>query len=175
MPVDVSWILETPVPPAPPSEDVTAPAVTRADASSPLGYGLLRPFRRDQKADFAAAGGIELVKSAVGQILGTLAGNNRISGELPWRTDFGSQLMLLRHRNNNLALADIAKAWIVEALQRWEPRVQITSVKITQEEAVPGEGRNVLLVRLRYNILTKPAAGNSVILPDVSQTVTIVA
>ena len=36
-----------------------------------LGFGLLRPFRRDRKADFAAAGGEALLRSAVGQILGT--------------------------------------------------------------------------------------------------------
>jgi hypothetical protein len=53
-----------------------------------LGFGLLRPFRRNQKADLAADGGEAAVRSAVGQILGTMAGSDVTQGEVPWRTDY---------------------------------------------------------------------------------------
>jgi hypothetical protein len=33
-----------------------------------LGFGLTRPFQRDLRSDFAAAGGEQLIRSAVGQI-----------------------------------------------------------------------------------------------------------
>lgn len=62
-----------------------------------LGFGLLRPLRRDQKADFAAAGGGQFIRSAVGQILGTVGSSDFTQRELPWRTDFGSLLHVLRH------------------------------------------------------------------------------
>jgi uncharacterized protein len=88
-----------------------------------LGFGLLRPFRRDQKADFAAAGGGALIRSAVGQILGTVGSSDFTQGELPWRTEFGSLLHLLRHQKNDRVLQELARVYVVDALKRWEPRV----------------------------------------------------
>lgn len=128
MPTPLNWPL-LPDPPAPsvptPGEVSTSQAAANVSRGIPsfLGQGLLRPFRRDQKADFAAGAGIELVKAAVEQILGTKADSVRAPGELPWRTDFGSRLHLLRHQNNTDALRDQARLMSQEALQKWEPRV----------------------------------------------------
>jgi hypothetical protein len=133
-----------------------------------LGYGLLRPFRRDRKADFAAAGGEALVRSAVGQILGTMASSEHTQGELPWRTEFGSLLHLLRHQKNDAVLQELARVHVVDALKRWEPRVQVTSVKVTREQQ---DGENVLAIRLRYSIISANTPGNNVILEGVQQTV----
>ncbi len=36
-----------------------------------LGVGLLRPFQRDRKNDFAKGSGAALISSRIGQILGT--------------------------------------------------------------------------------------------------------
>lgn len=49
-----------------------------------LGRGLVHPFRRDKKQDFAFAEGEELVRSAVGQVLGTASASDFTDGELPW-------------------------------------------------------------------------------------------
>lgn len=133
-----------------------------------LGFGLLRPFRRDRKADFAAAGGEALVRSAVGQILGTMASSDFTQGELPWRTEFGSLLHLLRHQKNDAVLQELARVHVADALKRWEPRVQLTSVQVTRER---DRGANVLAIRLRYNIITANTPGNNVILAGVEQTV----
>jgi phage baseplate assembly protein W len=138
-----------------------------------LGYGLIAPFRRDLKDDFANSGGTALIAASIGQILGTVAGGPRGRGELRWRTDFGSLLYTLRHRKNDANLQEVARVWIVDALTRWEPRIRLLSVTISQEEATPGGGANVLLIRLRYDILAKPGARNAVILPSVEQTVTL--
>ena len=61
-----------------------------------LGNGLLRPFRRDQKADFAAAGGEEVIKSAVGQVLGTMGSSDFTQGEVAWRTDYAERNAMSR-------------------------------------------------------------------------------
>ncbi len=117
-----------------------------------IGYGLLRPFQRGAR-DFVTGGGADAVKSAVGQILGTLGASATTQGEIPWRTELGSLLHLLRHQNNDAALQELARVYVTDALQRWEPRVRVTGVKVTRELQ---EGKDVLAIRVGYNIvLTK--------------------
>jgi phage baseplate assembly protein W len=123
-----------------------------------LGQGILRPFRRDQKADFASAAGLALVKACVGQVLGTKADSARCSGELPWRTDFGSRLHLLRHSNNSDALADLALVMIREALAKWEPRVK--AVRVVPEETFDP---NRLQLRVFFTVVDR---GGQVLLPS---------
>ena len=135
-----------------------------------LGNGLLRPFRRDQKADFAAAGGEEVIKSAVGQVLGTMGSSDFTQGEVAWRTEFGSLLHLLRHQKNDRVLQELARVYVVDALKRWEPRVRITSVEVTREQL---DGENVLAIRVRYDVIAANAPGNNVILAGVEQTVRV--
>jgi hypothetical protein len=133
-----------------------------------LGFGLTRPFQRDLRSDFAAAGGELLVRSAVGQILGTVGSSDFTQGELPWRTDFGSLLHVLRHQRNDTVLQELARVYVVDALKRWEPRVIVTGVQITREQH---DGENVLSLRLRYNVISANTPGNNVILSGVEQTV----
>lgn len=133
-------------------------------------FGLLRPFRRDQKADFAAGGAEQLIRSAVGQILGTIGASDTTPGELPWRTEFGSLLYRLRHQKNDRLLQELARVYVVDALKRWEPRVTVTDVGITREQH---DGENVLAIRLRYEVISINTPGNNVILPGVEQTVLI--
>lgn len=132
--------------------------------------GLLRPLRRDRKADFAAGSGEALIRSAVGQILGTMAASEFTPGELPWRTEFGSGLHLLRHRKNDVLLQELARIHVVDALKRWEPRIRITSVQITRER---DRGENVLAIRLRYAIVARGAVAGGVLIENVEQTVLV--
>lgn len=135
-----------------------------------LGYGALRPFRRDQKADFAAAGGEALIRSAVGQILGTVGSSDFTQGELPWRTEFGTLLHLLRHQKNDRVLQELARVYVVDALKRWEPRVVVTSVQLVREQE---EGENVLAIRVRYNVVSANTPRNNIVLAGIEQTVTV--
>ena len=136
--VETNWsILQDP-----PTAAIPVTVVTRAetgrslDTSGAVGRGLTRPFRRDQKLDFANDGGVGIIAANVGQILGTLcAGGASTGGELPWRTEFGSLLHILRLRNNDESLVEEAKAYVVDAIQRWEPRARITSLRIDQDFA----------------------------------------
>ena len=91
------------------------------------------------------------MKSAVGQILGTLGASAATQGEIPWRTELGSLLHLLRHQKNDAALQELARVYVTDALQRWEPRVRVTGVKVTRERQ---DGDDVLAIRVSYNLIT---------------------
>jgi phage baseplate assembly protein W len=133
-----------------------------------LGFGLVRPFRRDGRADFLAAGGEEVIRSAVGQILGTVGASDGTSGELPWRTDFGSLLHRLRHQKNDSVLQELARVYVVDALKRWEPRIVVTDVAVGR---LRQDGENVLAIRIRYEVISMNTPGNNVILSGIQQTV----
>ena len=133
-----------------------------------LGFGLVRPFQRDLRSDFAPAGAEHLIRSAVGQILGTVGSSDYTQGEVPWRTDFGSLLHVLRHQRNDHVLQELARVYIVDALKRWEPRVVVTAVQVASEQQ---DGENVLAIRLRYDVISTNTPGNNVILSDIEQTV----
>jgi phage baseplate assembly protein W len=93
-----------------------------------------------------------------------------MQGELPWRTEFGSLVHLLRHQKNEAVLQELARVYVVDAFKRWEPRVQVTSVQVTRER---DRGENVLAIRLRYNVISTNVPGNNVILGGLEQTVRV--
>jgi hypothetical protein len=131
-----------------------------------LGVGLIRPFRRDGRADFLAAGGELVIRSAVGQILGTVGASERTQGEIPWRTDFGSLLYRLRHQKNDSVLQELARVYVVDALKRWEPRIIVTAVTVQREQH---DGENVLAIRIRYDVISTNTPGNNVIFTGIEQ------
>ncbi len=96
---------------------------------------LLVPFRRDKKSDFASGTGDELLRSKVLQTIMTRGTTPRSSGELPWRTAFGSGLDLLRHQNNDHALTELARVYIRETLKKWVPEVTLVSVNAIRDKA----------------------------------------
>ena len=94
---------------------------------------LLTPFRRDRKRDFAIGSGEALLASKVRQALLTEGATARSSGELPWRTNFGAGLALLRHQRNDDALRELARVYVREALKRWVPTAQLVSLEVSQD------------------------------------------
>jgi phage gp46-like protein len=97
--------------------------------------GLLSPFRRDKKRDFASGGGDELLASKVRQVLMTEGETPKSSGEVPWRTAFGSALHLLRHQRNDAALAELARVYARDCLKRWVPEAELVEVRASQDGA----------------------------------------
>ncbi len=97
--------------------------------------GLLSPFRRDLKRDFASTSGFELLQCKVLQTLMTEGFSPLSSGELPWRTAFGSSLTLLRHQNNNTVLVELARVYIRDALKKWIPSAEVKSVEVISDKA----------------------------------------
>ncbi len=137
-----------------------------------LGSGLLRPFQRDEKNDFAHGEAEALVRACVGQVLGTRCSSEYAQGELPWFTEFGSLLYRLRHQKNDLALQELARIYVVEALARWEPRIRVKAVQATRENPT-GEGENALAIRLLYDVISENVSSNEVFIADVDQTVVV--
>ena len=135
-----------------------------------LGRGLSIPFRRDRQRDWASASGEALVRSAVAQVLGTVGASDFTQGEVPWRTEFGSLLHLLRHQKNDVALREMAKVYVQDALRRWEPRIMVT--RLDAERLDDSEGSKLVL-RLRYNVIQRNVPGNQVLLEGIEQTVTL--
>ena len=129
--------------------------------------GLIRPFQRDGRSDIAAATGEQLIRSAIGQILGTIGASDTTPGELPWRTEFGSLLYRLRHQRNDAVLQELARVYVVDALKRWEPRIVVTAVEIRRERQ---GGENVLAIRLRYDVVSTTTPATSVALSGIEQT-----
>ena len=68
--------------------------------------GLLIPFRRDEKRDFANGTDDELRRSKARQEALTDGPSPTTQGELPWRTGFGSRATYLRHRSIDPARED---------------------------------------------------------------------
>jgi phage baseplate assembly protein W len=105
--------------------------------------GLLRPFQRDQKNDFAQGSGNDLLKSRIGQILGTE------EGELAYDSAFGSKLHLLRHRGATFdqeTTDELARFYVVDAVRRYERRARITKVAVRRTSAGNGEEIHVKFV-----------------------------
>ena len=100
---------------------------------SDLPTSLLIPFRRDKKRDFASGSGEDLLASKVRQALLTEGATPRSSGELPWRTSFGSGLHLLRHLRNDAALSDLARVYVRDCLKRWVPEAELVEVTAARE------------------------------------------
>ena len=105
-------------------------------------HGLLTPFRRDKKRDFASGSGSELLRAKVLQALMTEGAGPRASGELPWRTSFGAGLHLLRHQRNDEVLSALARVYVRDALARWLPSAQLVALQVGRDEAT-------LVLRLR--------------------------
>jgi hypothetical protein len=147
----------------------------RLSATSQLGFGITRPFRRDNKSDFAADGGKAQVVSRVGQILGMRGANPdnpAIQGELEWDPARGSLINLLRHQKNDFLVQELGRVYVSDALARWEPCVRLKSVRCTRVKDDTGQPR-ILLVRIFYDILASNQPGNQVLFENVEQTVTI--
>lgn len=107
-----------------------------------MGRSLLIPFRRDKQRDFASGTGAELLASKVRQALLTESATACSSGELPWRTNFGSAVSLLRHQRNDAVLRELARVYVRDALRIWVPEAQVMGLSVEQ-------AGSALVLRLR--------------------------
>jgi phage baseplate assembly protein W len=89
---------------------------------------LRTPFARDQRRDFAAATGKDLLRSQVTQVVMT------DQGELPWRTNFGSRLSRFRQRRNDAALSELARVDVRNALTRWLSDAALDELEVLANE-----------------------------------------
>ena len=95
-----------------------------------MSASILSPLRRDRKRDFASGSGLELLKSKIIQVLMTEGDTPRASGELPWRTGFGSAIHLLRHQRNDEVIVEMARVYIRDALKKWLSEVELVNLRV---------------------------------------------
>ena len=127
---------------------------------------LLTPFRRDLKNDLASGDGDELERDKVSQVLGTEGDTPISSGELPWRTAFGSGIHLLRHRRNDEALAEMARVYARDAIHRWLPGREVTGVKIPFKVVSTFDGEPMRTVALESVDLNVALEGSEFAQPN---------
>jgi len=130
--------------------------------------GIVTPFRRDQKNDFANDVGVNLIRSNVRQILMTKGATDKAAGEIPWLTEFGSQLHTLRHSNSSVVLEELARVFVIEALRRFEPRVRVSRTRV---ERISSARRIELTVLFDIIDLQAPAA--TILVPNLAETVPV--
>ena len=124
-----------------------------------LGKGIKFPFTIQQtgsgvvkKANIAVSSDAELVRESIRIILST----NK--GERVMRPDFGADLAKLAFAPNSTATATMLSYTIREALELWEPRIEVKKVS-----AVPdGTERNKLDIQIEYKLLTSNSQENLV-------------
>lgn len=85
--------------------------------------GPLQYFRPDSGED------LERIQGSVEHILTTPIGSRYF---LP---EFGSKLKELVFEQNDEVLFDLIRVYIIEALAKWEPRIRIISVAVSQNES----------------------------------------
>lgn len=159
-----SWQFDVPQPPP----AVPNPLAPSSSFKSFLGRGVVRPFQRAAN-DVSNASDVKLIRSAVSQILGTQCSDasGRLLGELPWRHRFGSQLYRLKHKKG-IVLQELARVYVIDALARWEPRVQITRTLVTFDRDL-----RTLTITIRYNVISVNKPGNNVMISNIDQSIDV--
>src|SRR3954453_7078142 len=103
-----------------------------------LGSGLAFPLSVDHRGAVAMAGGEADVEQALRIILGTAP------GERPMRPEFGCELHDLVFDTIDAATIGRMETAVRTALDRWEPRVEVTTIEFDLDGAY--EGRVVITV-----------------------------
>jgi uncharacterized protein len=80
------------------------------------------PFVRDEKRDFANLTGAAAISAVVRHVLLS-------EGEMPWRPELRGGLERVRHQTNTDVLEELARLYATDALTRWAPGLQVTSLQ----------------------------------------------
>ena len=155
-------LLNDPITPELPVVDPDDPGASQVSDLAFVGNTMIRPVTRELKIDWVNASGNRLVASAVGQILGTRGDSPEGAGELPWRTEFGSQLYRLLNRLNSTALVELARHYVVDALRQWAPWIKVTGVKLVRKNTTSGK-LNLLAIRVQYRLIDQTSGNNEIV------------
>lgn len=108
-------------------------------------FGFNPPFIGGKSKYFTRQEDEQLVKNNILQILST------IPGERVMRPDFGVNLRNMVFEQINPVSIDILRTNILDAIRKYEPRVNILQLSIIQ-----GENRNTLIIKLVANFKQDP-------------------
>ena len=108
-----------------------------------LGSGLAFPLRVDHSGGLRLASGDEDVEQAIGLILGTSP------GERAMRPEFGCAVHDLVFETIDAAMIGRIEAAVRAALDRWEPRIEVTEIEFDLSRTREGRLDVILEYRLR--------------------------
>lgn len=110
-------------------------------ASDPYGVGWAHPTGPDTTGRLARSAGKRKVREALMILLGTEP------GERVMRPTYGCPLRSLTFDPNSRATADLARHHVMNAIARWEPRVEIVDLMVENDHAAAA-----LLISLHYRL-----------------------
>lgn len=107
-----------------------------------LGRGLAFPLQVNPRGGLALAGGEHDIEQAIRTILST------VPGERVMRPEFGCRIHELVFAPHNAATEGLVVHYVEEAMERWEPRVEVQEVDIATDLHQDG----ALRVEIKYQI-----------------------
>jgi uncharacterized protein len=107
-----------------------------------IGRGWAFPLRTDATGGIALVSREREIEEAIRLILGTAP------GERPMRPEFGCRIHDHVFANADGATAAAITADVLDALRRWEPRIEVEDVVVTFES----EDQTLLYIDVRYSI-----------------------
>lgn len=113
------------------------------DSKEYLGRGLAFPFQLDQRGAVLLARGEEDIRQSINIILGTQP------GERVMRPTFGCRVYELIFEPIDSTTAGLIETYVKEALDYWEPRIQVDRVVCSATDKDDG----AILVEIEYEIL----------------------
>ena len=105
-----------------------------------LGQGLAFPIHLDASGQVKLVSGIDDIDQAIKIVLGTAP------GERLMRPEFGCRVHELLFAPHDLATEGLIVHYVREALARWEPRIAVQEVRVSQAQSFEG----ALLVEINY-------------------------
>lgn len=107
-----------------------------------IGRGVAFPLRLDSLNRVALVGNEQEIEEAIWLILGTAY------GERPMRPDFGCGIHDYVFAEADGTTAGLISYEVRASLQRWEPRIDVVTVRTTIDDREPGR----LLIEVSYRI-----------------------
>lgn len=100
-----------------------------------LGQGLAFPLQTDAQGRIALVTGASDIEQAIWIILGT------IPGERVMRPTFGCRAWELVFAPINASTCKLLEHYVREALEMWEPRIELTAVRVSEPANQLGSSR----------------------------------
>ena len=107
-----------------------------------LGQGLAFPLQINQQGGITLARGAHDIEQAIRIVLETQP------GERMMRPEFGCRVHELVFAPHNAATEGLAALYVKQALDRWEPRVDVMAVDIATDSLHDG----ALLINVKYRV-----------------------